>query len=113
MADLVPCLEQVALVVRHGYGLVDGLRAVEVDAVQLLRNLAEENRHSVRVLEAVAGVADHEDMAHHKDSLVFAVADCCVVDNCLDDHTGLQQAEARTERLAYRRERRQRALHFG
>ena len=112
MADPVPCLERVALVVRHGYGLVDALRAVEVDVVQLPHNLAEENRHSVRALAAVAAAADHEDMARHKDSQVFAVADYCVVDSYLDDHIDLQQAEARKERLAYRRERHQQVLHF-
>lgn len=112
MADLGPFLERVALVVRHGYGLVDGLRAVEADAVPPPHNLAEENRHSVQVLEAVAGVAGHEDMARHKGLQAYAVADCCVVDSCQDDHTGLQQAEARKGRLAYRRERHQQVLHF-
>lgn len=112
MADLAPCLERVALVVPHGYGLVDGLRAVEVDVAQLPHNLAEENRHSGRVLEAVAGVADHEDMARHKGLQAYVVADCCVVDSCQDDHIGLQQAEARKGRLAYRRERHQQVLRF-
>ena len=112
MADQVPCLEQVALVVRHGYGLVDGLHAVEVDVVQLPHSLAEENRHSVRALEVVAGAADHEDMVRHKGLQACAVADCCVVDNCQDDHIGLQQAEVRKERLAYLQERHQQVLHF-
>lgn len=112
MADLAPFLEQVELVVRHGYGSVGELRAVEVDVVQLRRNLAEENPHSVRAPEAVAGAADHEDMGRHKGLQAYAVVDCYVVDSCQDDHIGLQQAEARKGRLAYRRERRQQVLHF-
>ncbi len=107
MADLAPCLGQVALAVRHGYGSVDGLRAVEVDVVLLPRNLAVENRHSARALEAVVGAADHEDMARHKGLQAYAEADCYVVDSFQDGHTGLQQAEARKERLAYRQERHQ------
>lgn len=98
--------------VPHGYGLVDGLRAAEVDGVQLPHSLAEENRHSVRALEAVAGAADHEDMARHKDLQAYAVADWCVVDNFQDGHIDLRQAGARKEQLAYHRERHQQALHF-
>ena len=112
MAGQAPYLERVALEVRHDYGLVDGLRAGEVDVVQLPRNLAEENRHSVRALEAVAGEADHEDMARHRGLQAYAGADCCAVDSCQDDHTGLQQAEARKERLAYRREQHQQVPRF-
>lgn len=104
MADLAPCLERVALVARRDYGLVGGLRAVEVDVVQLQHILAEENRHSVRAPEPVAGAADHEDMGRHKGLQAYAVVDCYVVDSCQDDHIGLQQAEARRGRLAYRRE---------
>lgn len=112
MADLEPCLERVALVVRHGCGLVDGPRVVEVDVVQLPHSLVEENRHSVQALEPVAGVADHEDMARHKGLQAYVVADYCGVDSCQDDHTGHQQAEARKERLAYRQERHRQVLHF-
>lgn len=112
MADRAPCLERVALVVRHGYGLVDGPRAVEADEVQLPHSLVEENRHSVQALEPAAGVADHEDMARHKGSQAYAVVDCCGGDSCQDDRTGHQQAEARKERLAYRPERHQQVLRF-
>lgn len=112
MADPAPYLERVALVVRHGYGLVDGPRAVEVDVAQLPHSLAEANRHNARALEAVAEVADHEEIPHHKGLQAYAVADWCVVDSCPDDHIGLQQAEARKERLAYRQERHQQVLHF-
>lgn len=112
MAGLAPCLERAALVVRHGYGLVDGLHAVEVDVVLLPHSLAEENRRSVLALEAVAGAADHGDMARHKGLQAYVVADCCVVDSCQDDHIGLQLAEARKEPLAYHRVRHQLVLHF-
>ena len=112
MADPGPYLERVALVVRHGYGLVDGPRAVEVDVAQLPHSLAEANRHSARALEAVVEVADHEDMARHKGLQAYAVAGWCVVDSCRDDHIGLQQAEARKEPLAYLREQHQQVLHF-
>ncbi len=104
MADQAPCLARVALVVQHDCELVDGLRAVEVDVVQLPHSLAGENRHNVQVLGAAAGAADHEDMARHKDLLAYAVADYCVVDSCQDAHIGLQQVEARKERLAYLQE---------
>ena len=112
MADPAPYLERVALVVRHGYGLVDGHRAEGVDVAQLLHSLVEANRRSARALEAVAEAADHEDMARHKDLQVYAVADWCVVDSCQDDHIGLQQAEARRERLAYLQEQHPQVLHF-
>ena len=98
--------------VPRGCGLVDGLHAVEVDGVQLPHSLAEENRHSVRALEAVAGAADHEDMARHMGLQAYAVADCCVVDNYQDGHIDLRLAEARKERLAYHPEQHQQALHF-
>lgn len=112
MADQVPCLGRVALVVRHGYGLVDGLRAGEVDVVQLPHSLAEETRHNVRALEAVAEAADHGDMERHKDLQAYAVADYCVVDSCPDDHIDLPQAEAHKEPLAYPQERHPQVLHF-
>ncbi len=112
MADQVPCLERVALAVRHGYVLAGGLRAGEVDVVQLPHNLAEVNRHSVRALEAVVGAVDHEDTVRHKDLQAYAVADWCVVGNSQDDHIGLQQAGAHKERLAYLQEQRQQVLHF-
>lgn len=80
--------------------------------VQLLRSLAEESRRSVPALEAAAGAADHEDMARHKGLQVYVGADCCVDDNCRDDHIDLQLAEARKERLASRQERHQQVLHF-
>ena len=112
MAGQAPYPERVALVAQHGYVLVDGPRAVEVDVVQLPHSLAEANRHSVRELEAVAEVADHEDMARHKDSQAHAVADWCVVDSCQDGHIGLQQVEARRELLAYLQEQHQQVLHF-
>ena len=112
MADQVPCLGRVALAVRHGYVLAGGLRAGEVDVVQLPHNLAEVNHHSVRALEAVAEAVDHEDRVRHKDSQAYAVADCCVVGNCQDDHMSLQQAGAHKERLAYLQGRRQQVLHF-
>ena len=113
MADQVPCLERVAPAVRHGYGLVDGLRAGEVDGVQLPHSLAAENHHSVRALEAVAEEVDHEDTARRKGLQAYGVADCYVVDSCQDDHIGLQQAEAHKEQLAYLREQHQQVLHFG
>ena len=112
MADPAPYLERVVLVVRHGYGLVDGLRVVEVDVAQLPHSLAEANRHSARALEAVAEVADHEDMARHKGLQAYVVADWYVVDSCRDGHIGLQQAEARKERLAYLQEQHRQVLHF-
>lgn len=83
-----------------------------VDVVQLRHNLAEENRHNVQAPEAVVGAADHEDMGRHKDLQAFVVADYYAVDSCQDDHTGLQQAEARKGQLAYRREQHQQVLHF-
>ena len=97
---------------QHGYESVDGLRAVEVDVVQLPHSLVEESRHSAQVLGAVVGVAVHEDMAHRKGSQAYAVADWCVVDSCQDDHTGLQRVEVRKERLAYLQGRHQQVLHF-
>ena len=112
MADQGPFLGRVALVVQHGYGLVDEFHAVEVGVGQLRHNLAEESRRSVRALEAVAGVAAHEDMTWHKGLPACAVADCCVVDSCQDDRIGLPQAEARKERLACRQEQHQQDLHF-
>ena len=100
-ADQVPCPALVEPEVQHDYAALDGHHAVVADVVPHLHILAVASWHNALELEVAAEVVDHGDKVPHRDLLVYAVAGCCDVCNCLDDHIDHLLAAARMGLLAY------------
>ena len=84
----------------------------EVDGARHRHSRHVGTRRSVLGLVAVVAVADHGDMARHRDLRECAGADCCDVCSFRDDRTDLPQAEARRGQLACHRAQRQLVHHY-